>query len=63
MNTETLLLAIIVLLICIEVTLSNISSRLKERFPTQKEQDHKWAMEDPMGHWEAHKDDKKLTKK
>lgn len=34
--------------------LSKINSRLKERFPTEKEQDYKWALEDPLGHWEAH---------
>jgi hypothetical protein len=30
----------------------------KGQIPTEKEQDHQWALKDPMGHWEAHKDDK-----
>jgi hypothetical protein len=35
---------------------------LKDRFPTEKEQDYKWSQEDPHGHWEAHKDDESLKK-
>jgi hypothetical protein len=34
-------------------------SRLKERFPTETEQYYEWSQKDPMGHWEAHKKDKK----
>lgn len=58
MNLATLLLVIVVLLVLIFWKLSDISSRLKERFPTEKEQDYQWAKDDPMGHWEAHKKDK-----
>jgi hypothetical protein len=35
-----------------------IGHRLKESFPTDKEADLKWAKDDPMGHFEAHKKDK-----
>jgi hypothetical protein len=61
MNTETLLVLIVVLLVLVWWELGKINSRLKERFPTEKEQDYKWSQEDPMGHWEAHrhKDDLK----
>ena len=58
MNIQTLLLSIVVLLLLIFWKLSDISARLKERFPTDKEQDYKWSQDDPMGHWEAHKGDK-----
>jgi hypothetical protein len=54
-NTGTLLLLAVVLLGLIWWELSKISSRLKDRFPTEREQDYKWAQDDPMGHWEAHK--------
>jgi len=47
------------LLILIFWKLSDINSRLKDRFPSEKELDSKWAKENPMGHWEAHKDDKR----
>jgi hypothetical protein len=59
MNIETLLLAIGILLLLIFWKLSDINSRLKDRFPSEKELDSKWAKENPMGHWEAHKDDKR----
>jgi hypothetical protein len=55
-DLQTLLVVIAVLLFLI---LWKIDRRLKDRFPTEKEQDYKWAKEDPMGHWEAHKNDKK----
>jgi hypothetical protein len=59
MENITVLLAIIAgLLLMIWFNLSSISKRLKERFPTEKEQDYDWAMRDPAGHYEAHKNDK-----
>jgi hypothetical protein len=57
-NIETLLLIIAVLLLVIFWELRKISSRLRDKLPTEKEQDYKWSQEDPMGHWEAHKEDK-----
>jgi len=56
---KSLLIAIALLLLLILVELRKISARTRERFPTEKEADHDSAMRDPMGHWEAHKDDKK----
>lgn len=38
--------------------LERIDRRTRERFPTEKEADLDWSQTDPMGHWEAHKDDK-----
>jgi len=57
-STQALLLVIAALLVLILWRLSNIDTRLKERFPTEKEADHEWALKDPAGHWEAHKDEK-----
>jgi hypothetical protein len=57
-DSQTLLLVIAGLLLLILWKVSSIAERLKERFPTEKEQDYKWAKEDPAGHWEAHKKDK-----
>jgi hypothetical protein len=37
--------------------MQNISSRLKNKFPTDKEEDYRWSQEDPHGHYEAHKDE------
>ncbi len=48
MSIETLLVIIAVLLLLILRELSKISSRLKDRFPTEKEQDYKLSQEDPM---------------
>ena len=56
---EILLIIIAVLLFLLVLRVESIAARLKERFPTEKEQDSKWAQEDPMGHWEAHKKDRK----
>lgn len=50
---------IAVLLFLILIQISAIAKRTRERFPTEKEQDYDWSQRDPMGHWEAHKDDKK----
>jgi hypothetical protein len=62
MHVDALLVVavvIAVLLLLILWKLSDIDSRLKEKFPTEREQDYKWSQEDPMGHWEAHKDSRK----
>jgi hypothetical protein len=62
MHVDALLVVavvIAVLLLLILWKLSNIDRRLKEKFPTEREQDYKWSQEDPMGHWEAHKDSPK----
>jgi hypothetical protein len=56
---ELLLGVIVILLFMIWAQLSAIGKRTRERFPTEKEQDFDWSQNDPMGHWEAHKDDKK----
>jgi predicted PurR-regulated permease PerM len=59
MSSTTLLLAVIlVILFMIYSQLADIRKRLRERFPTEKEQDSDWALKDAMGHWEAHKGDK-----
>lgn len=58
-NIETLLVIIAVLLFLVFWKVSDINSRLKDRFPTEKEQDYKWSQDDPMGHYEAHKEDKR----
>jgi hypothetical protein len=51
---ELLLSVIAVPLFVIVFHVGRIDARLKERFPTGKEQDYEWANKDPMGHWEAH---------
>jgi hypothetical protein len=56
-GTMLIILAILLFLILWEV--HNISARLKEQFPTEREQDYEWSQKDPVGHWEAHKNDKK----
>lgn len=58
-DIESLLIMVVVLLVLIFWKVSAISSRLKERFPTEKEQDFEWSQKDPMGHWEAHRKDVK----
>ena len=57
-NVEVLLAVIAALLFCVIVQLGRIASRLKEKFPTEEEEDYRWSQKDPMGHWEAHKNDK-----
>jgi hypothetical protein len=59
MSETDLLGIIVVVLVAILWTLLSISRRLKERFPTEKETDLQWGKDDPMGHYEAHKRDKK----
>jgi hypothetical protein len=54
-----LLWTIVVLLALILASVVSISRWLKERFPTEKEQDYEWSQNDPAGHWAAHKDDGK----
>jgi len=56
-NIAALLALIVILLFLVWCELGKINSRLKERFPTEKEQDYEWSQKDPMGHWEAHKHD------
>jgi hypothetical protein len=58
-NIQTLLVIVAILLLLILWKISRIDGRLKDRFPTEKEQDYKWSQVDPMGHWEAHKEPKK----
>lgn len=57
-DLSTMLIAIAVLLALILWKVSKIDARMKQYFPTEKEADYKSSQEDPMGHWEAHKDDK-----
>ncbi len=62
MKEANLILTIIaVLLLFILWELGKISRRLKEHFPTEKEQDYEFAKKDPMGHWEAHKDEQRTS--
>jgi hypothetical protein len=64
MNIVVLLLIMIALLLLVCVSqLVRINSRLKKNFPTAEEKDDKWALEDPMGYWEAHKDEEESRKK
>jgi len=49
---------IVVLLVLILWRVNDIGKRLKEMFPTEKEQDYKMSQDDPMGHWEKHKNNK-----
>ena len=58
-RVEFLLAVIAILLFVMVIQLSGIAKRTRERFPTEKEQDFDWSQNDPAGHWEAHKDDKK----
>ena len=55
LDVSFLLLVIALLLVGILGRLGKIDARLKERFPTEKEQDREWAQIDPMGHWDAHR--------
>ena len=61
-DLEFLLIVIAVLLLLILGKLSSISARLKERFPTEEEQDLEWALKDPLGHSEAYGEDVKPKK-
>jgi hypothetical protein len=53
---------IVALLFMILWHVTNIDTRLKSRFPTEKEQDRAWAKDDPLAHWDAHKHDQKRVK-
>ena len=56
---EYLLLWIIGLLVLIFWKIAKINQRLKRQFPTEDEEDLEWAKADPLGHYEAHRKDKK----
>jgi hypothetical protein len=43
----------------IVVQLYGIAKRMRQHFPTDKEADYDFSQNDPHGHWEAHKNDKK----
>jgi len=58
-RVEFLLAVIAVLLFVLVIQVAGIAKRTRERFPTAKEQDYDWSQNDPHGHWEAHKDEKK----
>jgi hypothetical protein len=62
MNTTdllvALLVAIVLLLLPIGWRLGRIDDRLREKFPTAKEQDYEWSQVDPAGHWHAHSREK-----
>lgn len=58
-DLEYILIVIAVVLVLILWKVNTISVRLKERFPTEKEQDREWGLKDPMGHSEAHRKDVK----
>lgn len=49
-SVEIFLTVIAVLLFLILYRLGSIDARLKEKFPTDKEQDREWSQKDPMGH-------------
>jgi hypothetical protein len=44
-NTQIQLVVIIVLLFWILLKVIRIAARIKERFPTEKEQDYKWSQD------------------
>jgi hypothetical protein len=58
-HVELLLAIIALILFLILIQVSGIAKRLRQRFPTEKEEDYDWSQKDPAGHWAAHKDDKK----
>ena len=55
---EILLIVIAALLFLMLLQLGRIAARLKEKFPTAKEEDYQWSQNDPEGHHKAHKNDK-----
>ena len=57
-RVDIFLAVIVALLFLILLAVERIASRLKEKFPTEKEEGRQWAKDDPMGHWEAQKKDK-----
>jgi hypothetical protein len=59
---EKLLSLIVGLLAVMAYELDAIRVRLKDRFPTTGEEDSRWAQKDPLGHWEAHKNEIKSKK-
>jgi hypothetical protein len=56
------LVLIAIVLFMILDKISDIGKRMREHFPTEKEQDYDWALGDPLGHYEAHKDDKNKSR-
>ena len=56
--TDFLLVVIAIFLFLILWYVGKINERMRERFPTEKEEDADWARKDPMGHAEAHSKDK-----
>ena len=56
--TEILLMVITIALLGIWMSVTKMSTRLREHFPSEKEEDRDWAMKDPMGHSEPHKSGK-----
>ena len=53
--SEFCLAFIAVMMVVLVTQVSGVASRLKERFPTEKEQERQWARNDPAGYSEAHK--------
>ena len=49
MNTQTLLIVIAILLFLILLSFERLNARLKERFPTAKEEDREWGSKRPDG--------------
>jgi hypothetical protein len=61
-DVVALLWIIVSLLALILLNVYSIGKRLKEQLPTAKEEDYQWSQNDPAGHMEAHKDDRKKGK-
>ncbi len=55
---EILLMVITIALLGIWMSLNKIATRLREHFPTEKEEDRERASKYPIGHSEAHKNGK-----
>jgi hypothetical protein len=57
------MVVVVGLLVFIGWELRKISNRLKAKFPTDREQDFEWSQKDPVGHWEAHKNEHDQNKR
>jgi hypothetical protein len=55
MPTLEVSFGILIVLVLIFWELDSIRIRFKKNFPTAKERDRQWAMDNPDGHYEAHK--------
>jgi hypothetical protein len=55
---QLLLIVVACILFLIYLDVRAISKRMRQRFPTDAEEDHDWAMSDPAGHAEAHRKDR-----